>query len=685
MHDRSHRNEETAGASPASGIDPGKRTMTGALAPPVAARAGAELGHDFSSVTVHQDGQAEALGTQAFAAGDQLHFAAGAYQPDSAAGRSLVGHELTHVAQQRDGRVAPTGSVGGMAVNTDPKLESEADARGQKVAQGFDLDAFLDHRPPAASRSAAAVAQGKELVLQGVDLPAEAPKTYTVLAGESLAAIAAKLHTTVEALKAANADQLKIYQTKSGGTVPGFKAGAVIKVPGGGGAPAANAPATNAPATPSTGAPTKPASPAPGGGDFLGGVLDAIENAVDDGLDAVAAGAGKVSGMLGDAWDFLSGAGHSKAAGGAGAVAGGPGGGAPANGAVAGGAAASAGTPNKDGNTAGTAPLADLTDAQRGDKLSTIQADETGTVDKFGMSKTGRDAAKARGQWLSAGDVKAAGNKKSGQGFVDSVDALVEKTSFTEDQGKIITAAKEFAATPKTLTADQEKKGTIDWGKAQLTLDGISLNPDLKARLVKYARFLAWAGLVTGPTTAGSVMRSPQSAHKLSVAWMFNVGSNTKKGSTLHKAENRQKLVTNVTNGGGADTDGNKWLSAATVEGLKAKKDDDDALFEYIKSTAAPEANKVQVQGAIAAEGYKTSDKRHPNVLGGASVSNHLLGEAVDMFPSFVFSNKFDPVIDAIAMYFGLWRAVKDDSSSPEHWHYERLGMPPGAEAEDPA
>jgi hypothetical protein len=70
-------------------------------------------------------------------------------------------------------------------------------------------------------------------------------------------------------------------------------------------------------------------------------------------------------------------------------------------------------------------------------------------------------------------------------------------------------------------------------------------------------------------------------------------------------------------------------------------------------------------------------------VLGGSSVSNHLLGEAVDLFPPFVLSNSFDPLIDAIAAYFGLWRAVKDDSSSPEHWHYEWLGMPPGAEGHD--
>lgn len=51
--------------------------------------------------------------------------------------------------------------------------------------------------------------------------------------------------------------------------------------------------------------------------------------------------------------------------------------------------------------------------------------------------------------------------------------------------------------------------------------------------------------------------------------------------------ENRQKLVKTVTDKGGSDMNGSNWLSAATVEGLKSKKDDDAALFEYIKTTAA--------------------------------------------------------------------------------------------------
>lgn len=545
--------------------------------------------------------------------------------------------------------------------------------------------AAVEKKPGASSlvqrstESAAVDSPGKRTLTE--QLPAAPARTYTVRAGDTLQAIAAKLGTTVEAIKAANAGKLKSYPTKSGGTVYGFTAGETISIPGA--AESTPAPVAPAPETPAPAAQTPAATEGPG-------VIDRVTSAI--------------GGAMHDAWDFLTGSSEapvtdahpadlhptgSATAGNAtagNATAGKTEAAKPAAGNATAGktAATTASTAASNANLpTAAAPMADLTDAQRSEQLSTMKADELGTIDKFGMSKTGRDAAIGRGQWLTASSVKAAGAGKSGDKFVESVDALVDKTKFTEQQDEIIKSAKEFATAPKALDPAQEKKGTIDWSKALLTLDGVSLNDDLKGRLTRYVRFLAWAGLVTGPTTAGSVMRSPQAAHKLSVAWMFNVGANKGGGSSLHKADNRQKLVANVTASGGSDSDGNQWLSQATVDGLKAKKDDDVALFDYIKTTAAPEANKIQVQPAIAAEGYTTSDKRHPNVLGGSSVSNHLLGEAVDLFPPFVFSNKFDPMIDAIAAYFGLWRAVKDNSSSPEHWHYERLGMPPGAEADD--
>jgi hypothetical protein len=61
---------------------------------------------DFSAVRVHEADTAASLGAHAFTRGHGLHFAPGEYRPGSAAGQKLIGHELTHVVQQRAGRVA---------------------------------------------------------------------------------------------------------------------------------------------------------------------------------------------------------------------------------------------------------------------------------------------------------------------------------------------------------------------------------------------------------------------------------------------------------------------------------------------------------------------------------------------------------------------------------------------------
>src|SRR5262245_23343226 len=92
---------------------PGKRTLTeqlqtGQLPHEIVVKAAQALGHDVSTVTVHEGGEAEAIGTRAFARGNELHFTRGAYQPATADGVRLIGHELVHVAQQRQGRAPAT-------------------------------------------------------------------------------------------------------------------------------------------------------------------------------------------------------------------------------------------------------------------------------------------------------------------------------------------------------------------------------------------------------------------------------------------------------------------------------------------------------------------------------------------------------------------------------------------------
>jgi hypothetical protein len=64
----------------------------------------ARFGHDFSQVRIHTDAQAarsaDRLSAQAYTVGHHVVFGAGKYAPASIAGRFLLAHELTHVAQQ---------------------------------------------------------------------------------------------------------------------------------------------------------------------------------------------------------------------------------------------------------------------------------------------------------------------------------------------------------------------------------------------------------------------------------------------------------------------------------------------------------------------------------------------------------------------------------------------------------
>lgn len=94
------------------------------------------FGADFSAVRVHEDGRAASLGALAYTQGTNIHFASGQYQPDTRQGQELLGHELTHVVQQRQGRVQTTGQAKGVAINNDPALEHEADVMGAQAARG---------------------------------------------------------------------------------------------------------------------------------------------------------------------------------------------------------------------------------------------------------------------------------------------------------------------------------------------------------------------------------------------------------------------------------------------------------------------------------------------------------------------------------------------------------------------
>jgi ribosomal protein S18 acetylase RimI-like enzyme len=92
------------------------------------------FGSDFSGVRIHVGRQAASIGALAFTRGSEIHFAPGQFNPATPQGRQLIGHELTHVLQQRAGRVRnPYGS--GLAIVQDPGLEAEAQRMGVRAVQ----------------------------------------------------------------------------------------------------------------------------------------------------------------------------------------------------------------------------------------------------------------------------------------------------------------------------------------------------------------------------------------------------------------------------------------------------------------------------------------------------------------------------------------------------------------------
>ena len=104
------------------------------------------FGADFSDVRVHQSPEPESMGAAAYTRGKDIHFAPGQYDPASLSGQKLIGHELTHVVQQRVGRVVtPAGD--GPPINASPQLESEADAVGARAARGENVERTHSHAP----------------------------------------------------------------------------------------------------------------------------------------------------------------------------------------------------------------------------------------------------------------------------------------------------------------------------------------------------------------------------------------------------------------------------------------------------------------------------------------------------------------------------------------------------------
>jgi len=117
------------------------------------------FGADFGGVAVHADGRSDALnralGARAVTTGDDIFFRRGEYRPESAGGRALLAHELTHVVQQRSGIVRPTAQAAGLSIDASSHLEAEADRTGARAARGESVAPALSRYRAAGGRAAA--------------------------------------------------------------------------------------------------------------------------------------------------------------------------------------------------------------------------------------------------------------------------------------------------------------------------------------------------------------------------------------------------------------------------------------------------------------------------------------------------------------------------------------------------
>ena len=135
------------------------------------------LGISLGGVRVHTDpfarAAAEAVGAEAFTLGEDVFFARGRYDPTSQRGLMLLGHELTHVAQEQGGAptldapaeegtlAAPREAPGGLRVGAAlDRLEQQAE-RNERAFQRLWRPGFGAHTPEPSAPAGAAETPGE--------------------------------------------------------------------------------------------------------------------------------------------------------------------------------------------------------------------------------------------------------------------------------------------------------------------------------------------------------------------------------------------------------------------------------------------------------------------------------------------------------------------------------------------
>jgi|GEM_PF-2050293 len=138
---------DVGAAPPSRGAIP-NRSLGRPLDADTRSRMESSFAADFSDVRVHTGAEAataaQDIGASAYTIGSEIAFAAGEYAPHTAAGRTLLAHELTHVVQQR-GLSSPSGAS---SVAHDPAAEAEADTVSGRIERSATIaPSEIRHRP----------------------------------------------------------------------------------------------------------------------------------------------------------------------------------------------------------------------------------------------------------------------------------------------------------------------------------------------------------------------------------------------------------------------------------------------------------------------------------------------------------------------------------------------------------
>ena len=147
------------------GIDLLSRGSGRPLALPDDLRGGLEahFGASLDNIRFRESSDAADLGAKAYARGDEIHFAPGQFRPDTASGRKMIGHEVSHIARQASGGM-------GNGVLLDDAQERQADLDGEAIASGETAPrhAAAPLSPMPVAPFDAAPAQGWELGEHGI-------------------------------------------------------------------------------------------------------------------------------------------------------------------------------------------------------------------------------------------------------------------------------------------------------------------------------------------------------------------------------------------------------------------------------------------------------------------------------------------------------------------------------------